>query len=49
MTGVASIDFSLFQLAVFGFFGGMGTTLGTKIGEAIFLWAKQRLAGNRRG
>lgn len=31
-----TIDFSLLQLAVFGFFTGLGNTLGTKIGEGLF-------------
>jgi hypothetical protein len=39
-----TLDFSLLQLAMFGFFTGLGTTFGAKLAEMAFERLKRRMA-----
>jgi hypothetical protein len=38
-----TVDFSLFQLAILGFFTGMGTTFGTESAKLLFEKAKRKI------
>jgi hypothetical protein len=42
-----AMDLSLLQLAIFGFFTGLGTTFGAKLAELLFEKLKKRLAKPR--
>jgi len=38
-----TVDFSLLQLAAFGFFTGLGTTFGAKMAELLFERLKKKV------